>query len=355
MSRTPTEIRELRSIQLAPKISVHGVITALSPLKKGRTCNYFEGSVSDDTDRTRFVGFSSSQRRLLSEFMERRKTVSIQDCQAKLARRGDKIELLLKGSTKIKASSKTFDIPWQEFDLMEPPTREISLSEIQTAEVYERVTAAVKVQMVTDPVVAGDKKKQEVYIADHSTANAVVQLWEEDIGMMAEGISYKLSGFLVREYAYKRYLSRARNNSTITEIEDIGDVVDPTPEDMAAVAVCGESEVLYGAEIVGVPKIESHKVCLRCKARVEPSTEKQGRCSSASCRMLQRYDVCPEVQTAKLLLLSMSGLLASVNVTGKVLEEMAGGEITDETLISLPKFTKLKYNKDNCLVSSFSY
>lgn len=237
---------------------------------------------------------------------------------------------------------------------MEPPTRQISLSEVETAQVYERVAAMVKVLKVNDPVLAGDKSKQDVYVADHSTANAVVQLWEEDIGIMAEGTSYQLSGFLVREYASKRYLSRARNNSAITEIEDIGDVMDPEPEDMAAVAV-SESEVLYGAEVVGVPKIESHKVCLRCKARVEPSTEKQGRCSSASCRMLQRYDVCFEVQTAKLLIVSKSGSMMSVNVSGTVLEEMAGAEVTDEALISLPKFTKLSYNKDNSTVTSFSY
>ena len=53
--------------------------------------------------------------------------------------------------------------------------------------------------MVIEPVITGDKKKQDIYVADHTAANNVVQLWENDIGMMAEGVSYKLVGFPVAE------------------------------------------------------------------------------------------------------------------------------------------------------------
>ena len=73
-------------------------------------------------------------------------------------------------------------------------------------------------------------------------------------------------GFLVKEYAYKRYLSKARNDSSITEVDDIGEVyqsAEPT-------VVVSETEIIDGAEIVRVAKLEKHKVCLRCRARVEP-------------------------------------------------------------------------------------
>ena len=43
-----------------------------------------------------------------------------------------------------------------------------------------------------------------------------------------------------------------------------------------------------------------------------------------------------------------------VNVSGAMLEEIAGVEVTDETLISLPKFTKLSYNKDSSMLTTFS-
>ena len=264
MSHLPVEISELRSTEnAAAKITVHGMMTALSPLKKGRSCNYFEGFISDETDKTRVVGFSSSQQRVLSEFMENKQAVMIQDSQAKLAHRGDKIELLLKGSTKIKASQKRLDIPWQEFDMNEPPSRGIILSEVPTAEIYERINVAVKVYLVTEPVIAGDKKKQDVYVADHTAANNVVQLWENDIGTMAEGVSYKL---VVREYAHKRYLSKARNDSSITEVDDIGEVYQPAEPTV----VVSKTEIIYGAEIVGVAKLEKHKVCLCCRVRAEP-------------------------------------------------------------------------------------
>ena len=84
MSRLTAEVSELRSIKQAAKISVHSDYGAL-PFEEGRTCNYFEGFISDDTDKTRVVRFGSSQRRLLSKSMKSRKTVTIQDCQAKLA------------------------------------------------------------------------------------------------------------------------------------------------------------------------------------------------------------------------------------------------------------------------------
>ena len=41
--------------------SVHGVITSLSPIKKGRKSNCFDGNVSDGKSKVRLVGFSPSQ------------------------------------------------------------------------------------------------------------------------------------------------------------------------------------------------------------------------------------------------------------------------------------------------------
>ena len=44
-----------------PSASVHGVLTSVSPVKKGRRQNYFEGKVSNGNSKLRFVGFNSKQ------------------------------------------------------------------------------------------------------------------------------------------------------------------------------------------------------------------------------------------------------------------------------------------------------
>jgi len=42
--------------------NVHGVISLLSPIKKGRKSNYFEGTVSDGKSKLRLVGLAKPNR-----------------------------------------------------------------------------------------------------------------------------------------------------------------------------------------------------------------------------------------------------------------------------------------------------
>ena len=50
--------------------NIHGVVTSLSPIKKGRMRNYFDG-----TSKMRMIGFNSKQRTMMNEFSEKRETV----------------------------------------------------------------------------------------------------------------------------------------------------------------------------------------------------------------------------------------------------------------------------------------
>ena len=43
--------------------SVKGLITSVSPIKKGKTSNYFNGTVADSTAKVRLVGFTASQQK----------------------------------------------------------------------------------------------------------------------------------------------------------------------------------------------------------------------------------------------------------------------------------------------------
>ena len=187
------------------------------------------------------------------------------------------MELLLTGNTKIIESPKKIDIPRQEFQDDNAAPTTITLSQLQATEKYERVKVTVKVLSVGSPVLAGVKNKQDIMVAD-DTATALVQLWENDVDMMKQDRSYVLNGFLVREYACSKYLSKARNDSSIQEIDNLEDVLHlDTPAEVQQM-----TDILHGGQVVAVPKLDSIKVCIRCKGRVEPSTPPFGRCSVAN-------------------------------------------------------------------------
>ena len=95
-------------------------------------------------------------------------------------------------------------------------------------------------------------------------------------------------------YQLTKYLSMAGDATKIIPVEDIG---------VVAAASDTNDEDLHNVVIVGVPHLDKHKACLQCKARVEPLTPPLGRCSKPECKMLQRFDLCLDHTTAKLLLM----------------------------------------------------
>ena len=58
---------------------------------------------------------------------------------------------------------------------------------------------------------------------------------------------------------------------------------------------------ILNAAIIEVSHLSTHKVCLRCNARVEASTSTLGRCMKSECVMLQRYNICVDQLSAKML------------------------------------------------------
>ena len=67
-----------------------------------------------------FVGFASNHQKMLEEFFEGRKSVEICNCQIKKSNRdSNKLEVLVKGATKILPSQKKFDVSKMEFQQSE--------------------------------------------------------------------------------------------------------------------------------------------------------------------------------------------------------------------------------------------
>lgn len=86
---------------LTPTATMHAVISSLSPVKKGHTSNYSDGTLVDDSGSIRFVRFSPMQ---LQTLKRKRKPIRLPNCEIKQARRGTKMEVMLKSSTGVGSS-----------------------------------------------------------------------------------------------------------------------------------------------------------------------------------------------------------------------------------------------------------
>ena len=62
-----------------------------------------------------------------------------------------------------------------------------------------------------------------------------------------------------------------------------------------------EVSVIHQVTIVSVSALDIYKSCLLCRARIKPMTQPLGKCSKAKCAMIQRYDLCLEKASAKIL------------------------------------------------------
>ena len=69
------EIEDFDSLEgPVPTASIHGMISSLSPVKKGKRSDYY---VIDETSSSRFVGFKKSHQAKLKEFMDKKALVIV--------------------------------------------------------------------------------------------------------------------------------------------------------------------------------------------------------------------------------------------------------------------------------------
>jgi len=97
-------------------------------------------------------------------------------------------------------------------------------------------------------------------------------------------------------------------DTQILELEDIGQKVPYSAE------LQDNSMTILSAEIVGVGGLEKHKMCSRCKGRVEPLDSGLERCTKEDCQMLQKYAVCPEHLSATLMFMTAAGFSVPTHI-----------------------------------------
>ena len=105
----PVEYDDVSSISAptdGPAAKVHGVVTALSPIKPTSNRPYFEGYLSDGSKKIRFVGFSSTKEKLISKFNKVQEPVLMSNCSIKNSRFGEGLEIIVGDNATIEKSDK---------------------------------------------------------------------------------------------------------------------------------------------------------------------------------------------------------------------------------------------------------
>ena len=171
-------------------------------------------------------------------------------------------------------------------------------------------------------------------------------IWENEIGKVEKGGSYKLAGVLVREYNGRKYLSTSLENSSIQPIYDIGPVVpdDHYGFDVDDINIGKLADQLQDVKVVGVIYLDDHKKCLKCASKVVGVTDDPeiGKCSK--CAMLQCIEACQSSLTSRLMIKSTSdsGMPITLLAFGDVLKDIVmttqNDSVTSLSLLKAPLF-----------------
>ena len=248
------------------------------------------------------------------------------------------MEVLLKSDTTICKSPRKIDT-----SKLHPQEAKIDLQELATMAVFEKVTVNIKAVRKLEPVkISNEFTKQDIVIADATATTKVAIRGEKiDKNSIKKGDCYCLQNFVVKEWNSVKYLSMPRSGLLITPIFEIGEV--KTSDEME----CPPDEQIEDADVIGVPQLHAYKCCLTCRARVEPMTPPMGKCTKDNCAMIQRYDLCSDQGSAKVLLRSGSRR-QTLKVFGKLLHELAGVPesqlVTTAYLLKLPPIPMIKFN-----------
>lgn len=103
--------------------------------------------------------------------------------------------------------------------------------------------------------------KQYCVVSDSTGACRSI-LWENNVGQLKEGGSYSLNDVKVKEFANTKFLS-ITVDTKITTIDDIGEVIELDPDDLAQ----SEHGKLVEGKIISVI-YEDYRACLICNSKV---------------------------------------------------------------------------------------
>ena len=163
----------------------------------------------------------------------------------------------------------------------------VTIDEITELANYQRISVRIKVVAEEEAItVKKGLVKQEYLIAD-STGTTKIVTWEDNVGILLTGESYKLSGLMVRAFKGRKYLSIPKDEF---KIDDIGLVDDGSTE-------FDKKKHLLNVTVIGVRYLDNYKGCYACSGKVPPRSDTLGECNR--CESIQRLERCTMKTSAK--------------------------------------------------------
>ena len=172
---------------------IHCVLNNASPqMKKVKNCSYFDSKVTDGESNMRIFGYDADVQWKLFEFQEKGSPVCLSNCTVKRARNGSNLEVFLRKTTGVEESDKTFNV-----SSVSKSCEVMKLCDIDGLPCFCHITVVAKViHLGETSTVPKGLCKQELLIGDAS-GTARLTVWENEVGLMKEGGSYKLTGVAV--------------------------------------------------------------------------------------------------------------------------------------------------------------
>ena len=321
---------DVSDMQVTKHARIHGVMTEISPMKdsKNGKSKYFNGKICDGKTSARFVCFDKKMHEKLSNITEKKQPLVLSNCEVKESKYSTGLEVVVRNTSEVLSSPKKMNVP----DSMFAKTKGslVTIEEVAQLSNYEVI--AVQVKVLGEEEATEVKKgliKQDYWIADASACCKIVT-WEDNVGLLVVGESYKLSGLVVRTFNGKKYLSVQTEGFVATKIDDIG-VVAEVPEEQAT------EKKFTGVSIVGVKSFETFDGCYSCSGKVVPRSEASPIGSCSRCGTLQRLDRCQESATARLDLDTGNEIITVAAFTD-ILKKICNARITLENLLCSEDF-----------------
>ena len=336
--RSLQEFLEVSSVdEPTTSAMIHGVVSTVSPMKKGRKCQYFNGTLTDGQKDIRILGFDEAQQKKLKESFISKQAIVLGNCEVIQNETSSDLTIKMKDFTSINESPTKFEVDStsNQSDAL------LTIEEIKD-NINNKVTFVAKVLHVSTPTqVANGKTKQDVRIADH-TNTITLTLWENDIGQLEEKKTYKFYNMMVRTFQGKKYISKPWG-AMIDEVPNLTTTVREDPQQLQ------NTKVLQKVEVIAIPKLQIYPICIGCKSKVlQRATDvKFGICER--CQMLQKIDKCATEKSATIIIQS-DDVTLTLQAFGSVLETITSGPITQEALLTATPFT-VSYNDQELIIT----
>lgn len=189
------------------------------------------------------------------------------------------------------------------------------------------------------------KKKQDLVIAD-SSGSARLTVWEEVIGKVVKGKSYRFIGMMVREFKGRKFLSTSKTDSKVEEIGDIGEV-EVDEEEVEEGGSRALAKLVNGVRVVGVDRLTLYKGCLKCSSKVEVDIDDEEVGECVKCKLIQSMDDCKCSISAQMTVKLSNGFLMTLRAFDRVvldIVEEESGNVTAKMLIKAKSFSMYHRN-----------